>query len=219
MFKSVEIWPNFRTKRYAVLNKLRWDAFLATGLSLKGKTVFEPGAGVGDQTKWLLKQGIKWVIVNDGRPENLHIIWERFHTNPRVSRYLHGNLENCLDTPDFQFTVDFIFLWGVYYHLNDTFDFQILRQLSCIGPTIAFDYLEGDDTTEQYGFDNPGVAVSLSGIRPTTPTLMQALKEIWGYAYLPMTQLDWYDELAPNTPRRIVVASKTPLNNPQLILQ
>jgi hypothetical protein len=189
------------------------------GLPLAGKTVFEPGAGVGDQTAWLLDQDVKSIIVNDGRIENLGLIKRRFGSDAQIT-YVHGNLENCLDRPDFQFTVDFIFLWGVYYHLDDSYNsFKIMRSLARIGPIIAFDYLEGDDTTALYPCDDPSVAISRRGIRPTTPTLMKNLKKIWGYAYLPKIQLDWHDPLAPDTPRRIAVASRLPLDNPQLILQ
>lgn len=42
---------NFRTPRYTILNQVRWEAFLRLGISLEGKTVFEPAAGIGDQTE------------------------------------------------------------------------------------------------------------------------------------------------------------------------
>lgn len=219
MFTKQDLMNNFRTERYAFLNKLRWDLFLETGIKLKGKTVFEPGAGIGDQTEWLLNQGVKSVIVNDGRQENLTFIKERFGDDKRLS-YVLGDLETCLDKPEFNFTVDFVFCWGVYYHINDPFtDWHIMKGFRRIGPTIAFDYLQGTDTTDYYGYDNPSTSLSRYGIRPATETLVENLRKIWGHVYMPKKQMDWHDPAAAYHPRRICVASRVPLSSPGLVLQ
>jgi len=60
------IMSAFRDGRYSRLNRCRWNQFLSMGIDLKGKTIFEPGAGIGDQTEWLLGQGVKSICVNDG---------------------------------------------------------------------------------------------------------------------------------------------------------
>lgn len=217
--RKAEILSNFRTPRYDELNRLRWDLFLKMGIPIKDQVIFEPGAGIGDQTEWLLSQGAKHVFVNDGRPENLKLIFERFGLDPRVS-YVTGNLET--DIPSWHFLkTDLIFLWGVYYHINDSpTEFQIMRGLSKIAPVVVFDYLENDqDGTHFYGYDNPSTSVSQYAIRPTTKTMMEGLKKTWGHAYLPKVQMDWHDPLAEGTPRRLAVASTQPLNNPNLIPQ
>lgn len=210
------ILSNFRTERYARLNQLRWANFLSLGIPLVGKTVFEPGAGIGDQTEWLLRQGVKHIYVNDGRLDNLNIIQKRFGTDPRLT-YMLGNLETCL--PEFNINVDFIFFYGVYYHLNESAtDFHIMRNLSRLGQTVAFDFHAGDNSTENYGGDNPSQALSQRGLRVKVETLTQALKEIWGYAYLPKQQLVWDDPQIPNERRLVAVASHTPLDAPGLNL-
>lgn len=219
MFTRDQQLENFRTERYTVLNNLRWELFLKMGLPLTGKTVFEPGAGIGDQTGWLLEQGVKHIHVNDGRAENLQFIQDRFKNDPRLS-FVLGNIEECLDWPEFKFTVDLVFCWGVYYHINDPIsDFRVMRQLSAIGPTIAFDYLEGSDYTESYHYDSPSTSVSRLATRPKTETLVSGLKDVWGYVYLPKTQMDWFDSCVPNNPRRLCVASRVPLASETLILQ
>lgn len=209
-----EIMANFRTERYAELNALRWDLFLKMGIPITGKSIFEPGAGIGDQTEWLLNQGAKHVFVNEGRPENLQIIRERFPDDLRLT-FLLGNLEDCLDKPDFNLAVDLIFMWGVYYHINDSIpDFPIMRSLSRIGPTVVFDYLESSaDRTDFYGYDNPSTSLSQYAIRPTAPTMIRGLREAWGYAYLPKAQMEWNDEMMP---RRLAIGSRIPLYSPQL---
>ena len=65
-----EILGNFRTGRYHALNDCRWNHFLSLGIPILDKRIFEPGAGVGDQTEWLLSQGAKYIYVNEGRADN-----------------------------------------------------------------------------------------------------------------------------------------------------
>ncbi len=212
------ILASLTTPRQDMLNQLRWFQFLSMGISLQDKTIFEPGAGIGDQTAWLLKQGVKSVIVNDGRQGNLDIIRERFNSDPRVS-FLLGDLETCLDQPLFQFHVDFIFCYGVYYHIQESYpQWHIMRRLAKMGDAIAFDYLLGTDNHFSYGYDNPSTSLSRWAFRPKTETLIRALKDIWGHAYLPKDQLKWCDPTAPET-RLIAVASHAPVDSGGLILQ
>jgi len=208
---------NFRTERYSVANRVRWEQFLTMGIQLAGKTILEPGAGIGDQTEWLLAQGVKSIIVNDGRAENLGIIQKRFEQDPRI-QFVLGDLETCLDKPEFKFNVDFIFFYGVYYHMHETLDFRIMRSLATKGQAIAFDYLEGNDNTDYYGYDNPSTAVGQYSLRPTQQTLVKGLKQIWPYVYLPKTQLAWADTATQYT-RHIAAASHTLLDSPGLLLQ
>lgn len=213
-----EIISNFRTPRYETLNNLRWDLFLKMGIPLKDQTIFEPGAGIGDQTDWLLRQGAKHVFVNDGRPENLDIIFRRFGHDPRLT-YIHGNLETDVAAwAAGGVKADLIFLWGVYYHIDDSVtEFNVLKDLTQIAPLLAMEYLENDtDGTHIYGYQNPSTSVSERGIRPTTATMMAGLQRTWGHAYSPKQQMDWHDPLAESTPRRLAVASLEPLDNPNL---
>ena len=55
----MNVWKNFRTDRYYYLNELRWRLMVQTRISIENKIVFEPGAGVGDQTEWLLLSGMQ----------------------------------------------------------------------------------------------------------------------------------------------------------------
>lgn len=210
-----EIISCFRDERYQLLNQRRWDHFKGMGISLEGKTIFEPGAGIGDQTEWLLENGARLIYVNEGRWDNLQIIATRFANDKRVI-LVHSDLEMH---PEFSFSVDFVFCYGVYYHLSDPVsDFGIMRQLSRLGDMIAFDYLAGNDSEVHYGYENPSVSMSHFATRPRPETLTAALKEIWGYAYLPKEPLVWVDPLQAED-RRVMVASHSPLDNPNLILQ
>ncbi len=214
-----EIIASLTTPRQDKLNAMRWETFLSLGIPIEGKTIFEPGAGIGDQTEWLLRQGAKHVYVNDGRSGNLDVIRGRLGIDHQVT-FVLGDLEHCLVYPEFQFKADLVFCWGVYYHLRESFPaFPIMKGLANIGETIVLDYLEGEDNEHHYGYDNPSVSFSGFAFRPRTETLMKALKYIWGYSYLPKKQLEWVDPVAPET-RLIAVASHVSLDdNPNLITQ
>ncbi len=215
-----EIIASLTTPRQDKLNAMRWETFLSLGIPIEGKTIFEPGAGIGDQTQWLLDHGVSHVFVNDGRKDNLDVIRDRFSSDGSPLFFVEGDLEHCLVYPEFKFKVDLVFCWGVYYHLRESFPaFPIMKGLANIGETIVLDYLEGDDTEMSYGYDNPSTSLSRFAFRPRTETLMKALKYIWGYSYLPKQQLEWVDPVAPET-RLIAVASHVSLDdNPNLIPQ
>lgn len=224
-----DIISNFRTPRYDTLNSIRWDLFLKMGIPVKDQVILEPGAGIGDQTEWLLNQGAKHIFVNDGRPENLHIIFQRFGGDPATRSgadprltFVHGNLETDVSrwVAD-GVKADLIFLWGVYYHIDDSVtEFNVLRDLTKVAPLLVMEYLENDtDGTHVYGYQNPSTSVSERGIRPTTPTMLAGLKRTWGNAYVPKQQMNWHDPLAESTPRRLAVASLEPLDNPNLLEQ
>jgi hypothetical protein len=206
----------FRNPRYYLMNELRWRAFLQMGISLEGLTVFEPGAGVGDQTEWLLRQGVSKVIVNEGRDENLSILRHRFDGEPRV-KILKGNLQEGLPAGISEFTIDLVFLWGVYYHLNDGIpEFPLLHQLSKISSIVVFDYLEspnGVSYVENYSSDKSSKSIALKATRPSEADLIRGLTESFGYAYFPVNQLDYFDPDAPLTPRKLVIGTSKLLTN------
>ena len=210
-----EVLGNFRTERYGKLNDCRWNHFLGLDIPLKNKRIFEPGAGVGDQTEWLLNQGAAHIYVNEGRMENISIIRDRFHDEPRVS-ILHGQLESCLAFPEFDLHVDLVFCYGVYYHLREDLEFTIMGQLSKIGDTIAFDYLAGNDNEVAYGYDNPSTAMTGYALRPRPETMTAALKKYFAFAYDPREPLEWVDPIASEQ-RIVAVASHFKLDSPDLI--
>jgi hypothetical protein len=219
-----DILSQFRNGRYEALNQTRWDHFLSLDIPLKGKTIFEPGAGVGDQTEWLLSHGVEHIYVNDGRDENVAEIAERFGSkngngelcalDQRITLLPPGNLEGCL--PFYGFHVDLVFFWGVYYHIDEKMpEFPIMRALAGIGDMIVLDYLEGNDSTAHYGYDNPSTSMTRYGCRPRTETLLQGMKDIWGHAYSPKIPLNWVDPVAAED-RRVAVGSKSALVNSNL---
>ena len=218
--KELDNLRNFRTHRYFIMNELRWRLLLQTGLDFRYKTIFEPGAGVGDQTEWLLGLGVSKVIVSDGREENVSVIKKRFGADERVS-ILQMDLESLVaKRQGLGLSADIIFLWGVYYHVEDPGpDYPILRSLAEVGEVIALDYLEStrSDYVEDYSDYNPSTSLHLSASRPTESSMVKAIRDNFGYAYFPSEQMNYFDPAAPDTPRKIIVGSKLPLDLPGLI--
>ncbi len=210
IFNELYTIINFRSERYYYLNRYRWSLMQKTGIPLKEKIIFEPGAGIGDQTQWLLDQGARMVWVSEGRNENLNIIKKRFSTDLRVGAIL-GNLENCLEDPHFNIHADLVFMWGVYYHIYDPIpSFPILKKLRRVAPVVVFDYLEsatGQDYIERYDYDNPSTSISRASCRPTRETIVNCLRAIYGHCYFPVDQFSWPDPSAPKTPRKIAIGS------------
>jgi len=183
-------------------------------------TIFEPGAGIGDQSAWLLQQGAAKLITSDGRVDNVGVIKKRFLSNPKVT-VLEGDLENCLDLPQFSVKADLIYCWGVYYHIYDPMpEFPILKKLSLIAPMIVMDFQEsltGVDYVKTFLTADSSQSVSLKSGRQTMTSMANAVRDTFGYAYFPAEQMNWNDPACIHDPRRIIVGSKTPLTSSGLI--
>jgi hypothetical protein len=128
-----------------------------------------------------------------------------------------GDLENCLDRTEFQIKTDLIFLWGVYYHIDDPMPgFPILHQLARIAPTIVLDYLESPtekDYVQTYDSDNPSRSINHASGRQSKSSMVAGMRSAFGYVYFPVEQMEDNADIAVlKTPRRIIIGSKTPLS-------
>ena len=212
---------NFRTDRYHWINEYRWRLLLQTGIDFKQKVIFEPGAGIGDQTSWLVNQGASTVIVSEGRDLNLGIIKKRFSRDSRISIFPEeregGDLEFYLGKSEFEIKADIVFLWGVYYHILDPLpNFPILHKFSKVAPIIVMDYQEsttGSDWIETYDYENPSASMHYSSWRQTAETMVAAVQSAFGHAYFPAEQMNWVDPSTPKAPRRIIIGSSMPLDH------
>lgn len=206
---------SFRSDRYYWINEYRWRLFLQTGIQIRNKTVFEPGAGIGDQTAWLLERGASRIYVSEAREINVDIIRKRFKDDSRVVLLENGNLESLLDNTNFHLNVDLVYMWGVYYHIYDPIpDFPILQKLSEFAPTIAFDYqesLKGKNYIEEYDYDFPSASFGGKSWRQTRAAMIEGVRASFGHVYFPLEQMNWRDPATPEAPRKIIIGSKNEL--------
>ena len=211
---SVFLAPNAHS-----INQARQSHLASLGLDLKGKSVLEVGAGIGLHTPFFLERGCT-VTVTDGRAENVAEIARR---HPGVKTAI-VDLEQ--DSPIELGRFDVIYCYGLLYHLSnpqralarlaDVCDGQLLLE-TAVSPGTHDELLLVRDP------DAFNQAISGIGCRPTRLWILNRLKSLFGYGYIPRTQPDHVDFPADwvHTPiqtmhRSIFVGSRTPLALPTL---
>lgn len=211
---SVFLAPNAHA-----INQARQSHLGSLGLDLAGKTVLEVGAGIGLHTPFFLERGCT-VTVTDGRAENVAEI-QRRHPGVRTAIV---DLEQ--DKPIELGRFDVIYCYGLLYHLSnpqralarlaDVCDGQLLLE-TAVSPGTHDELLLVRDP------DAFNQAISGIGCRPTRLWILNRLKSLFGYGYIPRTQPDHVDFPADwvHTPiqtmhRSIFVGSRTPLDLPTL---
>ncbi len=211
---SVFLAPNAHA-----INHARQSHLASLGLDLNGKNVLEVGAGIGLHTPFFLERGCT-VTVTDGRDENVAEIARR-HPGVRTAIV---DLEQ--DRPIELGRFDVIYCYGLLYHLSnpqralarlaDVCDGQLLLE-TAVSPGTHDELLLVRDP------DAFNQAISGIGCRPTRLWILNRLKSLFGYGYIPRTQPDHVDFPADwvHTPiqtmhRSIFVGSRTPLALPTL---
>ena len=212
---SVFLAPNAHA-----INLARQSHLASLGLDLTGKSVLEVGAGIGLHTPFFLERGCT-VTVTDGRAENVAEIARR-HPGVRTAIV---DLE--VDRPIELGRFDVIYCYGLLYHLSnpqralarlaDVCDGQLLLE-TAVSPGTHDELLLVRDP------DAFNQAISGIGCRPTRLWILNRLKSLFGYGYIPRTQPDHVDFPADwvHTPiqtmhRSIFVGSRTPLALPTLV--
>jgi 2-polyprenyl-3-methyl-5-hydroxy-6-metoxy-1,4-benzoquinol methylase len=211
----------FLTPDALALNEARLAHLGSLGLQLRGKKVLEVGGGIGLHTCFF--ESLKCdVLFTDGRAENVAQVNLRYpHRKTAIL-----DLEKLEDLSHLG-AFDIIYCYGTLYHLSQPA--KALRALAnicremilletCVTPG------NGDAThLEKEPAENPNQAASGLGCRPTRPWVLRTLKENFGHAYTTVHQpafhdfeTDWAHPAQRKLYRAIFVASRQPLQNPQL---
>lgn len=222
-----DVRRHFQSDHYLRHNRCRLEHLAALGLPLRGRSVLEVGAGIGDHTCFYLDRGCS-VAVTDVRPENLAILRERFAGRRDVEV-----LALDMDHPhDLHRSFDVIHCYGLLYHLER--------------PVRALDYMARHcgsllllETCVSYGekpvlnpIAEPAQQFSQSvygkGCRPARSWLWEKLREVMPYVYATATQpaheefpLDWTDARSDKVGaliRAIFVASRHDLSHNRNLL-
>lgn len=214
----------FGSARFQRINQKRLEHLASLGLEFAGLRVLEVGAGIGDHTKFFLDRGCQ-VVSTDARPEHLKAIRSRY-PNIKVS---HLNLDHPLASANIEETFDVVYCYGLLYHLKkpaEAIEFmsRLCKQVLLIETCVAF----GDGESLHLAKESPDYpSASVSGYccHPTRKWVYKRLRQHFEFVYLPTTQpnheefpIDW--TLPPTESasiRATFVASRAPLDNPQLI--
>ena len=204
--------------------QLRHLASLKLDEQIRGRSVLEVGAGIGDLTGFFAERGCS-VLATDVRPANVAIIRERFAATPTVRTGLI-DLEHVPAELDAGF--DVVFCYGVLYHLEKPAEAlaamsRLCRGTMIISTCVSFGEHEAINLVGETASD-PSQAARGTGCRPTRPWVLARLQEHFEHVYMPVTQpthpefpLDWtLGNPGSLLHRAVFIASREPIDNPRL---
>lgn len=209
----------FNGLRWQRMNARRLEQLAALGLAPTGQRVLEVGAGIGDMTSFFLDRGND-VVCTDGRPELVATIERRFAGEDRLrTRVL--NMDQPDETWDERF--DFVFCYGLLYHLRDPGAAIGYLASRCDGVLMLETHVDPGAGSEVRFFDERAEELSLSvegvGCAPTRSWVVDRLGEHFPHAGVTSTQpsdrqypTDW--TVAPETRyhRAVFAGSRSPLD-------
>lgn len=201
------------------INRARQAHLGGLGLDLANKRVLEVGAGIGLHTPFFLERGCE-VTVTDGRAENVAEIGRRL---PSV-RSAVVDLE--LDRPIELGRFDLVYCYGLLYHLANP-ERALGRLADACGGQLLLETAVSPSTHDELLLvrdpDAFNQAVSGIGCRPTRLWVLNRLKSLLGWGYIPRTQpdhvdfpTDWIHTPIQTMHRSIFIGSRIPLSLPTL---
>jgi SAM-dependent methyltransferase len=223
----------FRNHQYHRHNCRRQEHLASLRLDLRGKSVLELGAGVGDHTTFFLDRDCTVVSV-EARAENcalfaagmqdLQLAGYRKVTQARLVR---GRIELLNDLISEQF--DIVYCYGLLYHLADPKPALEMmatrcREMLLLETCVSFGNHESLNAVVESQAD-PTQSFEGRGCRPTRPWVFNHLKSLFPFVYLPLTQ-PAHEEFPVNwTPpypqqllvRAVFIAARRAIENDQLV--
>lgn len=212
----------FHSDRYLRHNARRLEHLASLRIPVRGKTVLEVGAGIGDHSHYYIDRGCK-ITITEAREENLT------HLRTRYSDQDIRSLD--LEHPSFVegAPFDLVHCYGILYHVKTPgevlrFLSEHCREMLFLETCVSFGKAKEINLVEE-DVNQYVTAVSGVGCRPTRIWLYETLRELFDYVYLPKSQpnheefpLDW-DHPEKHTgvfSRAIFICSRTPLINEML---
>jgi ubiquinone/menaquinone biosynthesis C-methylase UbiE len=224
---------HFRSPWYQRHNQRRQEHLASLQLDLVGKSVLEVGAGVGDHTFYFLDRDCP-VVSLEARGENCQLFAESLqaleaagYSKASRSKLVQGDVEslNGVITENF----DVVYCYGLLYHLKDPDAALSAMAARCLDlllleTCVSFGGHEAPNPVSEPRAD-PTQSFRGGGCRPTRPWIMNKLKALFAYVYVPRTQpaheefpLDWTGpQPTGRLTRATFVASRRPIVNEQLL--
>lgn len=213
---------DFWSTHYMRHNQRRQEHLASLNLPFADRTVLETGAGLGDHTSFFLDRGCT-VTVTEPRLENVRRLQKRF---PGCKVDLLDLDQPPADGP----RVDVVYCYGTLYHLQHPAKALKFLSQCCNDLLLLESCVSGGGGEHVYPVEEnkyqASQAISGTGCRPTREWIVARLKEGFPFVYLPSTQpwhkefpIEW-DDLGfdpSHLTRAVFVASRKPLDNPQLL--
>jgi SAM-dependent methyltransferase len=213
----------FHSDFYLRHSARRLEHLASLHIPVAGSRVLEVGAGIGDHSSYYVDRGCQ-ITITEARPENLDYLRVRY-----PDQHVRGlDMENPapLDSAPF----DVVHCYGLLYHLKNPeqaleFLSRNTQKLLLLETCVSFGDTEAINLVGEVQND-PTQACSGTGCRPTRPWVFKQLQRLFLHVYLPKTQpnheefpIDWTAPAAwkGKFSRAVFVASRAPLDNPQLV--
>ena len=212
----------FHSFHYLRHNARRLEHLSSLGLSVRNKSVLETGAGIGDHSHYFLDRNCKMTIT-EARESNLEVLRERFPDEQIINLNLEAPPPKSI-TPH-----EIVYCYGTLYHLANPIEALSYLASHCTETLLLETCVSfGEAAHVQTVPENQVMAsqaFSGTGSRPTRAKLMETLKSLFEFVYIPITQpnheefpVDWDNPEAHSAPlsRAIFIASRTEISNPLL---
>ena len=223
----------FKNPQYQRHNSRRLEHLASLRLPLRGKSVLELGAGVGDLATFFLDRDCTLVSI-EPRPENCAIFADMMaslikagYTRAQNGRLITGDVESLERLVSGTF--DIVFCYGLLYHLKNPESMLTVMASRCtdlllLETCVSFGRDESINSLNEPVSD-PTQAFDGYGCRPTRSWIFNRLKMLFPYVYVPCTQpahdefpLDWTAPVQTSGyTRAIFVGARAPLENPLLL--
>lgn len=212
----------FRSDTYTRHNARRLEHLASLGIPVRGMTVLEVGAGIGDHSHYFIDRECRMVIT-EAHPENLRYLRHRYPEHD--VRFL--NIES--PAPPTGAPFDLVYCYGLLYHLSNPEQALTFLSATCRKMLFLETCLSHGDDNRRVVEDGDGATEAYSGIgcRPTRSWLFGKLRELFEYVYIPRTQpnheefpIDWTDPAKHRMDifkRAIFVASRERIDNDMLV--
>ena len=211
----------FHTPLYLQHTARRLEHLASLQIDVRGKTVLEVGAGVGDHSHYYLDRGCA-VTLTDAREENLSYLKGRY-PGCRVAR-LDLDHPSAIEGAPFEI----VHCYGVLYHIGRPEEALAFLAEQCSELLLLESKVSASKESRLETLDEashlPSFSVSGHGCLPSRRWLLQELRKGFPWVYLPTTQpnhpdfpLDWTADVDDaKTRRAIFIASRHSLENASL---
>ncbi|MFZ5802066.1 MAG: class I SAM-dependent methyltransferase [Candidatus Omnitrophota bacterium] len=217
-----ELEKKFHSAHYLRHNRKRLEHLESLGIPLRGKSVLEVGAGIGDLSEFLIREGAQ-VTITEVREENLEYVRNRFPGQRTERLDLEAPAEASFEKHDM------VFCYGTLYHLRDPagalkYLAGLCKERMLVETCVSFGK---DEAVNRVREDRARVSQSFEGIgcRPTRIWIYRRLQELFPFVYVPRTQpdheefpVDWTrpEKHKAKLSRAIFVASRQKIQNENL---
>ena len=219
LFRKDNPAVKFQSNHYMRHNARRLEHLASLGIPVSGMSVLDVGAGIGDHSHYYMDRGCR-ITITEVRSENLQFLRTRFPNHD--IQPLDMDSPTPLDNAPF----DLVHCYGLLYHLNHPLAALEFMDMNCsrmlfLETCVSFGDEEGINTVKE-NKKNPTQAYSGTGCRPTRFWVMEQLKRLFEYVYIPQTQpnheefpLDWLHPEKHGAPhsRAIFIASREKIDN------